>query len=368
MSTEPTHPNLKVGGAVNSRKDVYIIRPSDDEVYDLLVQGEYCNVLCSRQMGKTSLLLRAKVRLAEAGVRTVLIDAAGYFGSVPPESADAWYQDLLQEISDQLALGIDVAVWWQAQMSATPNRRLIGFFRDQVGAKADMPVVIILDEIDSTLKLPYADDLFVAIRAMYNDRPREPTFERVTFCLVGVATPNELIKDRRTTPYNVGRTIELRDFDLAHDDLAPLYSAMSNNAQKGEILVRAALWWSGGHPYLTMRLCEEISKQGAAGPEDVDLLVARAYSNLDAAKSDVHFETVLRFVSERVDDRLTALTLYRRIYRGRRESDRTTPAHIALKLSGLVKRDRDNLLIVRNEIYRSVFTARWATNAMPVAE
>src|SRR5262249_16639054 len=66
--------------------------------------------------------------------------------------------------------------------------------------------------------------------------------------------------------------------------------------------------------------------------------------------------------------RLTTLTLYRRISRGRREPDRTTPAHIALKLSGLVKRDERGLLIVRNEIYRRVFTARWAMKTMPAPD
>ena len=68
-----------------------------------------------------------------------------------------------------------------------------------------------LDEIDSTLnpKLTWTDDLFTALRGMHNERPMVPAYERLAFCLIGVAWPNELIKDRRTTPYNVGRTLEL---------------------------------------------------------------------------------------------------------------------------------------------------------------
>ena len=366
MNPEPGPLDLKLGGAVNPRKYVYIVRPSDDEVFRLLEAGEYCNVLCSRQMGKTSLLLRTKTRLAEAGVKSAQVDLAGYFGTMPPESADEWYKDLLLEITSQLDLDIDVVGWWGSQASATPNRKLIAFFRDEVAARAGAPVVIIVDEIDSTLKLPYTDDFFVAIRAMYNDRPREPAFERVTFCLVGVATPNELIKGPRTTPYNVGRTIALRDFDPGRDDLAPLYRAVGgDDAVKGEALVRAVLRWTGGQPYLTMNLCEEAARRGAAGPEDVDRFVAGSYPSLEALRDDVHFAEVLKFVAMRVDDRLTALTLYRRIHRGRREPDQTTPAHIALKLSGLVRRGDDGRLAVRNAIYRRVFNARWAAEAMP---
>jgi len=367
MSTVPEKLSLRVKGPVNSRKEVYIPRPSDDEVFALLKDGEYCNVVSSRQMGKTSLLFLTKLRLDEMGVKSCSIDVGGYLGEVPPENADAWYQDLLQEIADQLGLSLDVAAWWRSNSSATPNRRLIQFFRDEVAVRAGAPVVVFLDEIESTLKLSYTDDFFLAIRAMHNDRTREPAFERITFCLMGVVTPNELIKNQRSTPYNVGQTIELRDFDPERDDLGALYSAVDDYPETGKRLAAAVFGWTGGHPYLTMKHCAEVARSAMKSAQEVDRLFERSYTSLEAVKSDEHFETVLRFVRERVDDndRLTALTLYRRIYRGRREFDRTTPAHIALKLSGLVKRDERGLLIVRNRIYRRVFTDNWAGKTMP---
>ena len=60
------------------------------------------------------------------------------------------------------------------------------------------------------LKLPYSDDFFVAIRGMYNERPEEPAFRDITFCLFGEATRERVDQGPATTPYNVGRTIELR--------------------------------------------------------------------------------------------------------------------------------------------------------------
>ena len=130
-----------------------------------------------------------------------------------------------------------------------PTGALIAFFRDEVITKAGAPVVVILDEIDSMLKLSYSDDFFVALRAMFNDRPREAAFEQVAFCLVGVATPNDLIKDPRTTPYNVGRMIELRDFDPARgDEISSLHRAVSNKPQAGAALVGRVLLWTVGIP------------------------------------------------------------------------------------------------------------------------
>jgi WD40 repeat protein len=361
MTTRQGELRLQVGGTVNPRTGVYIVRPSDDELLRLLERGEYANVLCSRQMGKSSLLVRARARLAEKGYATAAIDVAGYLGS--PNDADAWYQGLLDEIAHQLALDVDVTAWWEASRTITPNQRLIQFFRDEVAAKISSPVVIFLDEIDSTLKLPYADDFFVAIRAMYNDRASEPLYEKVTFCLVGVATPNELIKDRRTTPYNIGRTIELQDYDPDHDDLSPLFRAIADDVVKGEAVVSAVLQWTGGHPYLTVRLCDEFVTRRRTVPNEVDELVKETFDNLEALQTDTHFEQALRFLSERVEDKLATLGLYRRLWQGERVRDQAAPSHIALKLSGIVKRDRNGMLTVRNPIYHRVFTDEWAVSA-----
>ncbi len=358
MITQMSELRLQVGGTVNPRSSVYIVRPTDDELLKLLERGEYANVLCSRQTGKSSLLVRIKSRLLDRGYAAAAIDVAGYLGTMG--DADDWYQGLLDEIVHQLHLDVNAEEWWGNSRAITPNQRLIRFFRDEIVAKTSAHVVIFLDEIDSTIALPYTDDFFVAIRAMYNDRASNPLFERITFCLVGVATPDELIKNRRTTPYNVGRTIELPDFDPDRDDLRPLFSAVSDDLAKGEAIVRAVLRWTGGHPYLTMRLCDQFVTQGRTSPDEVDEMVNKAFVSLDQLHSDVHFQQALRFLAWRVADKLTTLNLYRRIRNGERVHDQTTPAEIALRLSGVVKRNQRGYLIVRNLIYARVFTDEWA--------
>ena len=127
------------------------------------------------------------------------------------------------------------------------------------------------------------------------------------------------------------------------------------------------LRWTGGHPYLTIQLCDKLVKSGATTAEDVTGLVDKWYGNHDAVRSDVHFETVSRFFDPkvgRVNDPITALMLYRRIWRGRREPDQMTPEHIQLKLAGIVKRDGYGYIVVRNAIYRQIFTENWATTAI----
>lgn len=68
------------------------------------------------------------------------------------------------------------------------------------------PIVIFIDEIDSTLSLPFnADDFFALIRACHE-------YKRLTFALLGVATPGDLIADKTRTPFNIGRAIQLNGF------------------------------------------------------------------------------------------------------------------------------------------------------------
>jgi hypothetical protein len=241
-------------------------------------------------MGKTSLLKRTRARLVERGYATAEIEVAGLLGS--PKDADEWYQGLLDEIARQLRLTVNVPDWWRTTSAVTANQKLIRFFREEVIAKVpgDKPVIIFLDEIDSTLKLDYTDDFFVAIRSMYNDRASDPVNEHIAFCLVGVATPNELIKERRTTPYNIGRTIELRDFDPDRDDLGPIYRLLCPDEAKGEAAARAVIRETGGHPYLTLRVCDELAMRPCPSPEEAAAAVRQTFGSLDSLKSDVHFD------------------------------------------------------------------------------
>ena len=73
-------------------------------------------------------------------------------------------------------------------------------------------MVIFIDEIDSILPLAFKDDFFALIRACYNQRADNPVYQRLTFALLGVTTPSDLIQDKTRTPFNVGRAIDLQGF------------------------------------------------------------------------------------------------------------------------------------------------------------
>ncbi|GET39553.1 hypothetical protein MiSe_43230 [Microseira wollei NIES-4236] len=50
----------QVGGSLAFDATSYVERLADSPIYDALLRGEFCYVLNSRQMGKSSLLVRTK--------------------------------------------------------------------------------------------------------------------------------------------------------------------------------------------------------------------------------------------------------------------------------------------------------------------
>ncbi|MDA1048967.1 MAG: SUMF1/EgtB/PvdO family nonheme iron enzyme [Planctomycetota bacterium] len=363
---------LQAGGTLVPGRHVYIERPEDAQVLKLLLDREYCNILSCRQMGKSSLMAHVADQLDREGVLVAQVDLQD-MGT--PESLDDWYQGLLRDIVRALRVQVDVKQWWSDSDETTSNQRLQAFFRDAVAPHVNQPIVIVVDEIDQTLKLPYTDDFFAAIRSMYNQRGKTPEFASITFCLVGVASPHELIKDTRTTPYNVGRTIELRDFNAQRDDMSALRNAVNrDDAGLGDAIVQGVLRWTDGQPYLTAILCNRFAAEtdldATRAAAAIDNWVEREFVGHDAIPEDdkAHFQRITEYLTDRADDPTSTLNLYRSIRRGKAEPDLATQRHNDLKLSGIVKRNGKGELIVRNRLYERIFTPDWASATMPPVE
>lgn len=354
--------DVKVGGPVDATEQVYVVRASDREFIEQLRAGEYVNVVTSRQMGKTSLVYRAMALMEGEGYRFA------YFDLSPLKNEDSpqlYFQGVVKALARKLKLDLDLPKFWARHADESLSLGFMDFFRVAL-ERLDGRIVIILDEIDSTLERDFTDDLFTAIRSLYTSRPEEPALKRLSFCLVGVATPNELIKARRTTPYNIGRTLWLADFDPLNDDLSPFLAALRADPDIAGQLLTRILHWTGGQPYLTARLCEEARRKGAATAAAIDALVEHDFTSLDALRQDAHFEQTLRFINERVARSGDVISLYARLLKGESLPDQAANiAYAQLKLSGLARRDGQGRLRTRNRIYEKLFDLSWVAASKP---
>jgi tetratricopeptide (TPR) repeat protein len=352
---------FSAGGTLRADSPSYVERPADEELFKLALGGEFCYVLTPRQMGKSSMMVRAASRLKDQGVGTVVIDLTE-IGTV---GVDQWYLGLLIRLKSQLRLSVDPETWWRQHASRGRVQRFTDFLRDVVLTEVVGQVVIFIDEIDTTLRLDFTDDFFAAIRAVYNARADDPEFGRLTFVLLGVATPADLIKDRGRTPFNIGQGIALQEFSQA--DAGVLQAGLeATHPGQGEAIFTRIYHWTSGHPYLTQKLCATLvdTEADAWDDEQVDRLVEQIFLSEEARR-----ETNLQFIRDGFQtspNRRRLLNIYRHVYQSEVVlDDEHSLDKSRLKLLGLVKSE-GGVLQVRNEIYHRVFNLDWIQANTPV--
>src|SRR5437899_2943347 len=206
------------GGTLRQDASCYVERQADKDLYEGLRRGEFCYVLHARQMGKSSLMVRTTARLRQEGAAVAAFELTALGQNL---SVEQWYDGLLSRIGRDLDLEDELEEYWLAHERLSPLQRWLGALREVVLARCAGRIVLFLDEIDAVRSLPFStDEFFAAIRECYNRRSEDPEFSRLTFCLLGVATPSDLIRDTRITPFNIGQRIELNDF--TPQEAAPL--------------------------------------------------------------------------------------------------------------------------------------------------
>jgi AAA-like domain/GUN4-like len=347
----------RFSGSLPENASTYVTREADEELYQSLYAGKFCYVLNTRQSGKSSIRVRTMRRLRDAGVECAAIDlSAGGVQNVTPEQ---WYVDIIDHLIESFALDVDLVEWWSENKLYSEVTRFRKFIEEVLLLEVKEKIVIFIDEIDSVLSLKFpTDDFFALIRACHNQRVDNLDYNRLTFCLLGVASPGNLIQDKQRTPFNIGTAINLKGFQL--HEVSPLRQGLDGKFTDSQKIIEEILNWTGGQPFLTQKLCyfmvEESQKDNPRSVEQVAR--ARIIENWELQDEPEHLRTICSRILRDEERAAYLLDLYQQIRNSADVVNNDSVEQSELLLSGLVTKQQ-NKLQVSNLIYQEIFNQNW---------
>ena len=354
--------SYQIGGSLASTSPSYVERKADRELDQALRQGQFCYVLNSRQMGKSSLRVRAMERLQAEGTVCIFIDLTGM--GTQDLTPEKWYAGIVRSIVSACQLKFNWRNWWREKRDlCTPAQRLNLFIEEVLLVEVSSKIVIFIDEIDRVLSQKFSlDDFFALIHNCYQKRQVNLDYERLTFTLLGVAAPRDLIRDKTQSPFDVGKAINLEGFKP--EESCALMLGLADRVADPQNLLADILGWTGGQPFLTQKLCQLVREKENCHLKIEEIVEKHIIDDWEKKDEPEHLRTIRdRLCYRNSSKTIRLLGLYREILQQGKIPGNNSCEQRELCLSGLVV-ERQGNLEVNNPIYAWIFNLAWVENQL----
>ena len=246
------------------------------EIQSLVEAGKYFTINRARQYGKTTTLNALKKRIAEKYVVIALdfqrIDKDVFEnGAVFSQAISRLIIDLHEfenvEIPDTI-----IAAFEKINDSVTQKVKMDDLFRTfkRWIKNSPLPIVLIIDEVDSASNNQVFLDFLALIRDLYISRDTDgtPAFQSVIFA--GVTDIKHLKGKLRSedqskvnSPWNIATDFDI-DMSLSEDGIKGMldeYEADHHTGMDTAEIAKQIRDYTNGYPYLVSRICELIDKK-----------------------------------------------------------------------------------------------------------
>ena len=357
---------FSVGTPLHAVRAGYVRRTADDVLCETIRSGRYAHVIAPDRSGKSSLIAATAARLENNGYKVAVLDFEQIGAKDAGNDAGRWNYSVAYRLMRQLRIRADLQSWWQDKSILQNRQRLLEFYSEIILQNVQERIVIFVDEIQCIGDLPFADQFLASIRAAHNARATDPDFSRLTFVLLGECDPLNLIDEAELSPFNVTQAVTLDDFSREELDL---FSTELNMPQdEATAALDRIFYWTAGQPYLSQKLARLVSREKRDGAITaiVDNFAMHQLGGRAALHNEPHMSHIHREVINDSKRSEALLNLYGRICKNVVvATDLGSPTQRRLIALGLIVIDDEGQLKVRNRLYQSVFTARWANENLP---
>jgi len=357
---------FSVGTPLHAVRAGYVRRAADDALFETIISGRYAHVIAPDRSGKSSLVAATAARLENNGYKVAILDLEQIGVREAGTDAGRWYYSVAYRLLRQLRIRVDLQSWWQDKSMLRNRQRLLEFYSEIILQNVQERIVIFVDEIQCIGDLSFADQLLASFRAAHNARATDPEFSRLTFVLLGECDPLSLIGETEQSPFNVTQAVTLGDF--SRDELDLFITELNIPPREAALALDRIYYWTAGQPYLSQKLARSISREQISGniAAHVDRIATQQLAGRAALHNEPHMSHIHREVVNDVKRREVLLNLFGRICKNVAvATDLGSSAQRRLIAIGLIRIDDEGQLKIRNRLYASVFTARWANENLP---
>lgn len=324
-------------GTMNPESEFYLARSSDTIALSTIERsnGVTITIKGPRQMGKSSLLIRAKARAEELGKRVAYLDFQ-LFDRAALTEGDRFYRQFCEWLTEELDLDSKVEEYWQSPLGN--SQRCTRYMGRYLLKALQTPLVLAMDEVESVFDTEFRSDFFGMLRSWHNNRATTPIWKQLDLVLVTSTEPYQLIENLNQSPFNVGQVIDLVDFEAAQvAELNQRHGAPLTPGQTEQLIGLLA-----GHPYLVRRALYLV----ASGQMDATALFAEATADRGP------FGDHLRYHLFRMNDKPDLVSGLLEVIRQQRCPDERV--FFRLRGAGLVRRQGQRVL-PRCQLYAEYF-------------